>query len=51
MKKWSPSSWLQYSYLQAATYADEAQLEQVTAQLSLLPPLVTPSEVTHLKKK
>ncbi|MDR3443230.1 MAG: 3-deoxy-7-phosphoheptulonate synthase class II [Legionella sp.] len=51
MQKWSPSSWLQHSYLQAASYADEAQLNQVVTQLSHLPPLVTSSEVTNLKKE
>ena len=51
MQKWSPSSWLQYSYLQAATYADKAQLEQVVARLSLLPPLVTSSEVKQLRNE
>lgn len=45
MQKWSPTSWLQYSYLQAATYADNEQLNKIVEQLSLLPPLVTSSEV------
>lgn len=51
MQKWSPTSWLQRSYLQAANYADETQLKKAVDQLSLLPPLVTSSEVKHLKKK
>lgn len=51
MQKWSPSSWLQRSYLQAATYADEAQLKKVVEQLSLLPPLVTSSEIKQLRKE
>lgn len=45
MQKWSPTSWLQYSYLQSATYADKEQLNKIVGQLSLLPPLVTSSEV------
>lgn len=51
MQKWSPISWLQYSYLQSATYANEAQLKKVVGQLSLLPPLVTGSEVRQLRKE
>ncbi|KTD09059.1 3-deoxy-D-arabinoheptulosonate-7-phosphate synthase [Legionella gratiana] len=51
MQKWSPISWLQYSYLQAATYADEEKLNKVVEQLSLLPPLVTSSEIKNLKKE
>ncbi|MGC1182327.1 3-deoxy-7-phosphoheptulonate synthase class II [Legionella sp.] len=51
MQNWSPSSWLQRPYLQAATYADEAQLKKVVAQLSLFPPLVTAGEVKQLRKE
>ena len=51
MQKWSPNSWLQSSYLQAASYADEAQLKKVVEQLTLLPPLVTSSEIKNLKKE
>ena len=51
MQKWSPNSWLQSSYLQAARYADEAQLGKVVEQLTLLPPLVTSSEIKNLKKE
>lgn len=51
MQKWSPISWLQYSYLQAATYADEKKLNKVVEQLSLFPPLVTSSEIKNLKKE
>ena len=50
MKKWSPTSWLNYSYNQAATYPDEAQLDRVVEQLSHLPPLVTSGEVKNLKQ-
>lgn len=51
MQKWSPNSWLQYSYLQAATYTDKEQLNKIVEQLSLLPPLVTSSEVKNLKNE
>ncbi|TAL59970.1 MAG: 3-deoxy-7-phosphoheptulonate synthase, partial [Legionella sp.] len=50
MKKWSPDSWQQYSYLQAATYNDQEQLQKVVAQLNVLPPLVTSGEIKNLKK-
>jgi len=50
MKEWSPESWQKFSYLQAATYSDQEQLDKVVAQLSLLPPLVTSGEVKNLKK-
>ncbi|MCX7117677.1 MAG: 3-deoxy-7-phosphoheptulonate synthase class II [Legionellales bacterium] len=49
MNTWSPSSWLQCSYEQAATYPDEAQLAQVVRHLSNLPPLVTCAEIKNLK--
>lgn len=49
MQEWSPTTWQQYSYLQAATYADQEQLNKVVEQLSLLPPLVTSGEIKHLK--
>ena len=51
MQEWSPVSWQQYSYLQAATYADQEQLHKVVEQLSLLPPLVTSGEIKNLKKE
>ncbi len=50
MTTWSPLSWTQHPYEQAATYPDEALLIEVVQALSLLPPLVTASEVTHLKQ-
>ncbi len=49
MQEWSPASWLRSSYLQAATYADQEQLNKVVEQLSLLPPLVTSGEIKNLK--
>ena len=51
MQEWSPVSWQQYSYLQAATYADQEQLNKIVEQLSLLPPLVTSGEVKNLKRE
>jgi len=49
MKPWSPKSWLEFSYEQAASYQDEAQLAKVIEQLSKLPPLVTSGEIINLK--
>jgi 3-deoxy-7-phosphoheptulonate synthase len=49
MNKWSPTSWSQCSYEQAALYPDEEQLARVVEQLSQLPPLVTGGEIRHLK--
>lgn len=49
MQEWSPVSWQQRSYLQAATYADKDQLNKVVEHLSTLPPLVTAGEVKRLR--
>lgn len=49
MNTWSPTSWQQYTYEQAAHYPDEQQLAKVVTQLSLLPPLVTSGEIKRLK--
>jgi len=49
MKKWSLTSWLNYTYEQAANYSDQSQLNRVVKQLSQLPPLVTSGEITLLK--
>lgn len=49
MNNWSPESWHKFSYLQAAAYPDQEQLNKVVEQLSLLPPLVTSGEIRHLK--
>ncbi len=49
MHSWSLDSWKHYSYLQAAPYADNEQLDNVVHQLSLLPPLVTSGEIKRLK--
>lgn len=51
MQQWSPVSWQNYEYRQAAIYADQEQLNKVIAQLSTLPPLVTSGEVKNLKKE
>lgn len=51
MQAWSPVSWQQRSYLQAATYADKEQLNKVVEQLSTLPPLVTAGEVKRLRSE
>ncbi|HAT1657993.1 TPA: 3-deoxy-7-phosphoheptulonate synthase [Legionella pneumophila] len=51
MQEWSPITWQQYSYLQAASYADQEQLNKVVEQLSLLPPLVTSGEIKNLKNE
>lgn len=51
MQEWSPTSWQNYSYLQAATYADKEQLSKVVEQLSSLPPLVTSGEIKNLRKE
>ncbi|MFA6303685.1 MAG: 3-deoxy-7-phosphoheptulonate synthase class II [Legionella sp.] len=50
MQNWSLTSWLERPYLQAATYADQKQLQKVVKQLSNLPPLVTSGEIKRLKK-
>lgn len=50
MQAWSPTSWLDYSYQQAALYPDNAQLKRVLEQLNQLPPLVTSGEIKHLKQ-
>ena len=49
MQTWSPTSWLNYTYQQAASYPDSEQLSSVLAQLNQLPPLVTSGEVIQLK--
>lgn len=50
MHNWSPVSWQNFSYQQAPTYTDKEQLHHVVAQLSELPPLVTPYEINQLKE-
>ncbi len=50
MQNWSPTSWQNYSYQQAAQYPDEKHLMRVVEQLGTLPPLVTSGEIKNLKK-
>lgn len=50
MHQWSPMSWQQHSYEQAANYPDQNQLAKVVEQLSNLPPLVTSGEIKNLKQ-
>jgi 3-deoxy-7-phosphoheptulonate synthase len=47
---WSPTSWQNKLLEQQADYPDPAALEQVIAELSQLPPLVSAQEVTRLKE-
>lgn len=51
MNEWSPLSWQQYPYLQAARYADTHALNQALTHLSTLPPLVTSGEIKRLKQE
>lgn len=51
MHSWSPTSWIQYRYDQAASYPDIYHLNHVVEQLSLLPPLVNPDEIQRLKQQ
>src|SRR5437764_1506973 len=48
---WSPDSWRSRPILQQPEYADGAALEQVLAELRLLPPLVTSWEVLMLRNQ
>jgi len=50
MSSWSPTSWQDFSYQQAATYDDKKLLNQVVNELSVLPPLISPGEITKLKQ-
>jgi 3-deoxy-7-phosphoheptulonate synthase len=49
MKEWSPTTWHNYKYEQAASYPDEKILNKVVEQLSVLPPLVTSGEIKKLR--
>lgn len=50
MHTWSPASWQDFSYQQAASYPDPKKLTQVINQLTELPPLVTSGEIKRLKQ-
>jgi 3-deoxy-7-phosphoheptulonate synthase len=47
--QWTPDSWLQRTALQLPKYADGAEVQQVTQELTSLPPLVTAWEVDRLR--
>ncbi len=49
MKTWQPKHWEQFPTLQQPTYPAQGPLIEACNELSLLPPLVTPSEVDKLK--
>ncbi len=51
MKSWHPKSWHSCRLSQQARYADYDQLNDVIAELSLLPPLVSVQEIEELKTK
>ncbi len=51
MSTWSPTSWQSRPALQQPTYPDPAEVAQVVAELSRLPPLVTSWEVESLKSQ
>lgn len=50
MTDWSPTSWQSKTASQQPAYSDPREVEQVLAELSRLPPLVTSSEVEALKQ-
>ncbi len=50
MQRWSPTSWQQFSYQQAAIYPDDKALNSVVDQLHSLPPLVKPREIDLLRR-
>ena len=49
MQAWQPDSWQNYQVSQQAHYRDQAELESVIQELSLLPPLVGAEEIEDLK--
>ena len=51
MQNWSPDSWQNFTIAQQARYTDQKLLSDVLTELSLLPPLVSPLEIDHLKQK
>jgi 3-deoxy-7-phosphoheptulonate synthase len=48
---WSPDSWRHKPALQQPDYADPAHVEQVLAELRVLPPLVTSWEILRLREQ
>lgn len=51
MNLWTPTSWLQKPCSQQLDYPSEDEAQACVHELSLLPPLVTPMEVTCLKQQ
>jgi len=49
LTNWSPTSWQSKPASQQATYADDAALREVIAQVAKLPPLVTSWEIESLR--
>ncbi|KAI9831141.1 MAG: Aromatic/aminoadipate aminotransferase 1 [Sarea resinae] len=47
---WSPSSWTTKPIKQDVTYEDRGAVEKALAKLERLPPLVTPTEISKLKR-
>ncbi|KAL7620855.1 Aromatic/aminoadipate aminotransferase 1 [Parahypoxylon ruwenzoriense] len=47
---WTPSSWRSKPIKQPAEYTDPAAVERATAELSRLPPIVHPHEISRLKR-
>lgn len=47
---WSPDSWKALPASQQPTYPDPVALQQILAQLKLMPPLVTSWEIDHLQE-
>ena len=45
MHSWTPTSWHQHIYEQAASYPDQEKLLHVLAELNQLPPLVSIGEI------
>ena len=48
---WTKSSWKNFPALQQPSWPDQEGVENVLANLSLLPPLVFAGEIRNLKKK
>ena len=47
---WTPSSWTGKPVKQDVVYADRREVEKSLAKLERLPPIVTPTEISRLKK-
>lgn len=51
MTDWTPSSWQSKPIKQDVTYGDKAHLQRVLQKLAVLPPLVTPAEISKLRRQ